>query len=201
MDDIFLSRIRSCLAGESAGWEWIASILLNKLRHHYPSYTSDVHEDLVQIICEKLLTALPNFRGTTEYELLDYLRTAVIREGISYHRRTVRSHNDVSLDEPLDDGNNGCDLHDLLPDSCLGPDRIAELNDLYRKAAMLLPLRYRQILMYKAQGYREREIAEILGIPMGTVSSEYKRAREQLCTAFILLLIIIFERKLPWVAS
>ncbi len=201
MDDIFLSRIRSCLAGESAGWEWIASILLNKLRHHYPSYSSDVHEDLVQIICERLLTGLPNFRGTSEYELLNYLRTAAIREGISYHRHTVRRQDVVSLDEPLDDGNNGYDLHDLLPDSDLGPDRIAELNDLYRKASLYLPLKDRQIMHYKVQGYKDREIAELLGIPLGTVANDYKRAREQLRTVFILLLIIFFERKLPWVAS
>ena len=96
------------------------------------------------------MTGLPNFRGATEYELLDYLRTAVIREGISYHRRTVRGRDVVSLDEPLDNEENGCNLHDLLPDSGLGPDRIAELDDLYRKAAQLLPLRYRRILMYKA---------------------------------------------------
>jgi len=102
MVDTILPRIRSCLAGESAGWEWVASILLKKLRHYHPSLPSDVHEDLVQIICEKLMTGLPDFCGATEYELLDYLRTAVIREGISYHRRTVRGRDVVSLDEPLD---------------------------------------------------------------------------------------------------
>jgi DNA-directed RNA polymerase specialized sigma24 family protein len=147
MDDTIFPRIRSCLAGESAGWEWVASILLKKLRHHHPSLPFDVHEDLVQTICEKLLTGFRTFRGTTEYELLDYLRTAAVREGISFRRRTVRSRDMVSLDNPRDEGENGSDLHDLLPDSGLGPDQIAELNDLYRNAAELLPLRDRQILI------------------------------------------------------
>ena len=31
MADTIHLRIRSCLAGESASWEWIASILLTKL--------------------------------------------------------------------------------------------------------------------------------------------------------------------------
>ncbi len=192
MDDTILPRIRSCLAGESAGWEWVASILLKKLRHHHPSLPSDVHEDLVQTICEKLLTGFRTFLGTTEYELLDYLRTAAVREGISFRRRTVRSRDMVSLDKPSDDGENGSDLHDLLPDSGLGPDQIAELNDLYRKAAELLPLRDRQILMFKVQGFKDREIAEIQDIPLGTVAVSYNRAKAHLRATLILLLIIFF---------
>jgi hypothetical protein len=41
MDDTILPRIRSCLAGESASREWIASILLKKLRLHHPSLAPD----------------------------------------------------------------------------------------------------------------------------------------------------------------
>ena len=201
MVDTILPRIRSCLAGESASWEWIASILLKKLRLHHPSLAPDIHEELVQTICEKLLTGLRAFRGSTEYELLEYLRITAVREGLSHHRRTARSRNVVSLDASLNDEESGGDLHDLLPDSGPGPDRITELNDLYRKAAGLLSLRDRQILMFKVQGYKEREIADILGIPPGTVAVSYNRAKVLLRAALILLLVIFFEIKLPWVAS
>jgi len=48
-----------------------------------------------------------------------------------------------------------------------------------------LSLEHQQIFLMKAKGYKDREIAEFLGIPGGTVASSYSRIVERLKKALI----------------
>ena len=43
-----------------------------------------------------------------------------------------------------------------------------------------LPLEQQQIFLMKAKGYKEREIADFLEIPEGTVASSYSRIVDKL---------------------
>ena len=46
-------------------------------------------------------------------------------------------------------------------------------------------MEHQQIFLMKAKGYKDREIAELLGIPGGTVASSYSRIVERLKKALI----------------
>ena len=207
MNDDILPLIRGCLSGDRASWDILireySSIAVQILRSRYSSLSASDHEDIIQIISIKLLNnGLRNFNGATKYELLGYFRTITIRETVSYLRQTARHRSNTSLDQPVDGDDSDCSLLDIMPDERLHPNTIAEINDLYRKAMENLSLRDRQILIYKVEGYLDREIADMLGIPMNTVASSYSRIKELLRrTLVVALLIILYGRKFPWMPS
>jgi RNA polymerase sigma-70 factor (ECF subfamily) len=84
-------------------------------------------------------------------------------------RRSVRSA------EPLDES---------IAASAVPPDRAAENGELsarLRAALAELPERQRSaVTLFDAEGYSHAEIAEILGVPVGTVRSDVFHARRRL---------------------
>ncbi len=77
--------------------------------------------------------------------------------------------------------------YDEMPDhadSALGPQAIAERNDeaeRLRTAIAALPDKYRAVItLYHLQDKQYDEIAEVLGLPLGTVKTHLFRAKEQL---------------------
>ena len=71
-----------------------------------------------------------------------------------------------------------------------GPSRALEKNELcrtVRQAIEELPEREREVLVLKEfEGLRYREIAELVGIPIGTVMSRLYTARKHLAAALAL---------------
>ena len=98
-----------------------------------------------------------------KYELLSFIKTITRNETISYLRANLKRQKNTSIDQEFENDND-FSLHDLLEDNTLRPDTIAEINDLYRKAMGKLSIRDKQILLYKIEGYMDREISELLGI-------------------------------------
>jgi DNA-directed RNA polymerase specialized sigma24 family protein len=85
----------------------------------------------------------------------------------------------------------------MLQDDRLDPETIAEINDLYLHALEQLTIRERQILLYKIEGYKDREIGELLDISLGSVAGSYNRIRELLRqTLLVALPLIMFGRNL-----
>ena len=77
--------------------------------------------------------------------------------------------------------------YDEMPDRAdpaLGPQAIAERNDdaeRLRAAIAALPEKYRAVItLYHLQDKQYDEIAEVLGLPLGTVKTHLFRAKEQL---------------------
>lgn len=69
-------------------------------------------------------------------------------------------------------------------DSSAGPETEAIANDEARRlraAVAMLPEKYRTVItLYHLQGRQYDEIAQVLGVPMGTVKTHLFRAKEQL---------------------
>lgn len=192
--------IQACIEGDQACWEQVRSIALKFLRSRNSS-SSDDHGDIIQNVIIKLLQGFRRFNGTTENELRQYINVATMREAVSYYRKNARHQSHDSLDQSLDSDTDGT-LYDLLPDKRLDPTAVAAIKDLFQQASEQLSVRDKQILLYKADGYKDREIAEILGMTTGGVGVTYSRIKDSLRrTLAIALLIILFGRKLPWVAS
>lgn len=74
----------------------------------------------------------------------------------------------------------------VQPGCELGPEELALRNDdevRVRAALAALPGRYREVLeLYYLQGLLYREVSEALGIPLGTVKTYMRRAKERLRT-------------------
>jgi RNA polymerase sigma factor (sigma-70 family) len=199
MGDDILQLIQGCLAGNESDWERVRSISLKFLRSRKSSQTDD-HADIMQEVIIKLLQGFRRFNGTTETELNQYITVTTMREAVSFYRRNSRHQSHDSFDQTPDDSENT--LHSVLPDKRFAPDMIAELNDLYRRATETLSVRDRQILLYKIEGFKDNEIADILGMKAGGVAVTYNRIKELLRrTLLLVLLIILFGRKLSWMAS
>lgn len=193
--------IQDCLAGNGSNWDQVRSLALKFLRSRNSSQADD-HDDIIQNVIIKLLQGFRRFNGTTANELRQYINVTTMREAVSYYRKNARHQSHDSLDQSLDDDNSGSTLHDLLPDGRLDPAAVSAIKDLIQKAAVQLSVRDMQIVLFKAEGYKDREIADMLGMTTGGVAVTYNRIKELLRkTLLLVLLILLFGRKLPWVTS
>jgi len=192
--------IQDCLAGNGSNWDHVRSVALKFLRSRNSSQADD-HSDIIQNVIIKLLQGFRRFKGTTVSELRQYITVTTMREAISYYRKNARYQSHESLDQTLDN-NTESTLHDLLPDGHLDPATVSAINDLIKKTSVQLSVRDMQIVLLKAEGYKEREIAEMLGMTGGGVAVTYNRIKELLRrTLLMVLIIILFGRKLPWMMS
>jgi len=193
--------IQDCLAGDGSNWDHVRSIALKFLRSRNSSQADD-HSDIIQNVIIKLLQGFRRFNGTTASELRQYINVTTMREAVSYYRKNARHQSHDSLDQSLDNEASGSTLYDLLPDGRLDPAAVSAIKDLIQKASLQLSVRDMQIILFKAEGYKDREIADILGMTTGGVAVTYNRIKELLRkTLLLVLLIILFGRKLPWVTS
>lgn len=206
MDEI-IQRIQGCLENDRAHWDTLIkqchSIVSGILRRSYSSTSRDDQDDIIQnVFCKLVKSGLSSFQGTTGYEFIRYLQQITVHEASSYRRQNLRHDSTASLDQEHGTNTDGQSLHHLLQDNRLRPDTIATVNDLYRTAMAHLSIRDRQILLYKIEGYKDREIAELLGLPIGTVATNYNRIKTLLKqTLLAAVLMRLFERKLAWMAS
>ncbi len=138
-------------------------------------------EDLVQETYLNAFRALDRFEEGTNLRawLFRILNNAFISQ---YRRRKRRPSN--SLDEVSD-----FYLYDHLVQGSVAPAQenpeqevLARIGDeAVLRALEELPVEFRQVeLLADVEGFSYREIADILGIPMGTVMSRLYRARRRL---------------------
>jgi RNA polymerase sigma-70 factor, ECF subfamily len=144
---------------------------LPALRRYALGLTRDRYaaDDLVQDCIELALRGLDTL--VDEQRLAAWLRSILFKTFISGRRRTRRQGETVEagLDE--------------LVDPATMPDERQEANEVLRATAALTP-KYRQVLLLVAvEGLSYKEVAEELGVPVGTVMSRLVRAREQLRNA------------------
>ncbi len=187
MSDNVLQIINDCLSDKEGGWDLFfkeyASVAMNILNHHFPSFSQADKDDVIQNIFSKLLKGgLKNFQGTNKYEFLAYFKKIATNEARTYLEYAGKWKTSVSLDQ----GKNCAD--DILPpleipDNKPLPDVEMEGNELVKLIHTVLdgvPVETKQIFLMKAEGYKDKEVSDILGISMGTVASRYSRIREKL---------------------
>ncbi|MDR0535482.1 MAG: sigma-70 family RNA polymerase sigma factor [Puniceicoccales bacterium] len=140
-------------------------------------------EEITQDTFVRAQRGLPAFRGTASFTTWLYqIATNLARNRYWYWRRRRRDVS-LSLDSPIgEDGD--MTLVDVLPDEELTPvdltinkefvDRVAECMGQLKKA-------HREILvMRNVKSMAYEDIAEELGLSIGTVKSRIARAREAL---------------------
>jgi RNA polymerase sigma-70 factor (ECF subfamily) len=134
-------------------------------------------EDLTQEVFIKVYQAVPGFRGGSTFKTWIYKIAHNLC--LSELRKKGRRGEHLSIEEEGDEK-----LHYLLPDTRPGLEDEIEKRDLSKSIRTLmerLPPQYRTVLtLFYLEQAKYEEIADIMGIPLGTVKTHIHRARLRL---------------------
>jgi RNA polymerase sigma-70 factor (ECF subfamily) len=139
-----------------------------RLRRYARALTRDVSraDDLVQDTLLRALSKIHLWQPGTD--LRAWLFTLMHNQYVNFVRRAVREGSQTSIDAAIDLGHAANQQVSL------------QLRDL-RNALDRLPDEQRTVvLMIGLEGMRYEEVADILGVPVGTIRSRLSRAREAL---------------------
>ncbi len=177
-DEDLLARFRK---GQTEAFGMLVGRYERELYGYLRRYMGDANlaEDVFQNTFLQLVIKIGQYEPGRPVR--PWLYTIATNQAIDALRRQSR-HQALSLDHHREESTNG-DAHSLmeaLPSDAPGPPEHAEgleLNERVRASVDRLPDFLRQVLILAYyQGLKYREIAEILGIPVGTVKSRLHAA-------------------------
>ncbi len=140
-----------------------ARMAMNILNSKFPNLSGDDKDDVIQTVFVKLHKGgLENFRGGSKYEFLAYFKTIVINAAKSQYSSRARKKEEF--------------LENTIP----SPEYPHDETEAILKLLGAFPVEDRQIALLKSEGHKDREVAAMLKIPMGTVASRYSRIKEKM---------------------
>jgi RNA polymerase sigma factor (sigma-70 family) len=162
--------IRECLRGNAQAQKLLYDNYKRKLLGLCRRYARnhDEAEDIFQEAMIKIFNSLKTINNTATVE--SWMKSITVRTAIDFYRKNKNSifiemdgqHINNEIDENFD---------------ILGHLNHKEIFDLIAT----LPTGYRTVLnLYLVDGYEHQEIAELLGISVGTSKSQYSRAKHLL---------------------
>jgi RNA polymerase sigma-70 factor, ECF subfamily len=130
-------------------------------------------EDVTQDACLRALKFFAGFRGG---DARAWLLAIVRRTAWTWLRRNRPGTEVVEFDEELHGG------EDLSPNPEVALARAGDIEAVRRAIESLPPIFREVIVLRELEGCAYKEIADIAGVPIGTVMSRLTRARRQLQT-------------------
>jgi len=128
-------------------------------------------EDIGQEVFIRLFKSIDKFKG--EAKLATYITRIAINLSLNAIQRRKRKWQIFYSGEKKDERLNA------FADS--RTEKQKDEKELVRRAVSLLDSNYREVVVLKVfQGYKSKEVAEILQIPLGTVLTRYARAQKKL---------------------
>lgn len=169
--------IAACCAGSQAHWNQFFEIFHPLIAGTVRQMTGEDTEDIVQAVYFKLIDEnyrlLRQFRGESFYELLAYLRQISVNTAANFRRsQGLHRARMTSIDEFVETL--------ATPDNPEARYLNTETSAEIQAAVMRLDIKYREPVHLLIQGFKHREIAEILQLPIDTVSTRIRRAYEKL---------------------
>ena len=132
-------------------------------------------EDVLQDTFMRVYRGINNYQGNGSFE--GWLKTTCVRTALRFLERKQKLRGDVELSETSEVEDN------KFPDA-LSNLTVSELM----KEVMALPTGYRVVFnLYAIEGYKHKEIAEMLDISVGTSKSQLARARQMLKDRILIL--------------
>jgi len=192
--------IERCRAGDLAAFEPLVQKYRQRVYRLAYNVLRDADEawDVAQDAFIRAFQALPSFRGDSAfYTWLFRIAMNVARDRARQHAARGRAFGTERVDEK--------DWDRALVDHGIAPDASAaqiEERERIMKALATLSEQHRAIIMLSdLEGLSYREIAEVLGIPMGTVMSRLHHARKRLRDSLGPLLVVLLVLLLALVAA
>ncbi|MEW6555693.1 MAG: sigma-70 family RNA polymerase sigma factor [Actinomycetota bacterium] len=172
--------VRRYLDGDSAAFEELVSryesVIMN-MAYRLLGNRSDA-SDVCQEVFVLLIRKLGSFRGESKFST--WLYRVSLNACHDYARRSKRH---VSISESP--GDDLPDIEQRLADDGFDSPELsmerAEVQKTVRDAVARLPYKFKEVIyLHDLSGYNYKEVAEILGISLGTVKSRLNRARTRL---------------------
>lgn len=155
---------------------------MNILNSRFTNTSVHEKEDVIQNVFIKLVKdGLKNFRGTSKYEFLSYFKRIVHNEALGLISSQKRV-NITSLNQKRETEEGERPPFEVLDDRP-GQENTAETMEvlnIIRDSLREYPIEDQQIFLMKSEGAKDKEIADILKISMGTVASKYSRIKDRL---------------------
>jgi RNA polymerase sigma-70 factor (ECF subfamily) len=170
--------VERCLSGDSAAWEQLVKLHTRRvygLCYRFTGRDSEA-QDLTQDVFMRVFRALGGFRST-EGSFATWLTRLTRNLLIDHYRRTRNERVTDSIEEQLPRVEEGF-VSISRPDAALAGREASEL--LQAGLAKLSPDLRETIILRDLQELEYREIAQVLGIPEGTVKSRLNRGRAEL---------------------
>jgi RNA polymerase sigma-70 factor (ECF subfamily) len=176
--DVDNTLVARCLSGEDAAWEELVRQHTRRvygLCYRFTGRESDA-QDLTQDVFLRVYRALSGFRST-EGSFATWLTRLTRNLLIDHYRRTRNERVTDSIDEQLPRIAEGF-VVSPRPDRVLAGREASEI--LQGALGKLSPELRETIILRDLQEMEYREIAQVLGIPEGTVKSRLNRGRAEL---------------------
>ena len=176
---LFVSRLK---ANEDAAYDELVRMYSSPIYHVAYRMTGDAAEasDAVQDIFLKVFRNIGGFKG--EAALKTWIFKIAFSEILNRLRWWKRRHRYATLS--LDESPNGNTPGDGVADAGPTPEEVLqakEREDAIQQALRRLSHEHRSIIVLRdIEGFSYAEIADVLGISMGTVKSRLARARADL---------------------
>lgn len=134
-----------------------------------PEAARDGTQRVFEMLIRDDYRLLRDFRGESELSLLAYVRQIARNEAMNELRKRKESAIDPQV------------LADVLPEQQTENSlESEELRSSLIEVAEKLDLKYREVMLLRIDGYSHREMAEILKLPLNTVLTRMKRAKDQM---------------------
>jgi RNA polymerase sigma-70 factor (ECF subfamily) len=176
--DLDSTLVERCLSGDDAAWEQLVRQHTRRvygLCYRFTGKDSEA-QDLTQDVFLRVFRALSGFRST-EGSFATWLTRLTRNLLIDHYRRTRNERVTDSIEEQLPRVEEGF-VSVSRPDAALAGREASEL--LQGALSRLSPELRETIILRDLQEMEYREIAQILGIPEGTVKSRLNRGRAEL---------------------
>lgn len=185
MSEKLLGLVEACKKGDRSAWEPFIRECGKFIRGWLMKYSRGKVvevDEITSLVWIKLLKGgIRDFRGTSRYELLAYLKIISVNEAKTYFRNPGRPKQEISTGQ-VTTPRDSAQAYEAI-DEASGPEELAILKgevEKLRRCLKALPLVQQEIAMMKAKDFKDSEISEILGLPGGTVSVSYSRLKSKL---------------------
>lgn len=168
--DIHKEILAGCIKGESSAQRKLFDSYSHLLLGVCMRYAANIEEaeDVMQEGFVKIFLNIKEFKG--EGSIVAWMRRIMINTAITHYHKMKKHRYHDDLDE----------VKETTFDDYQWEESEFTREELY-KVIQRMPEGYRMVFnLYAVEGYKHREIAEIMGIDENTSKSQYSRARKWL---------------------